>query len=559
MRLTTIRLKDFFGIANVTTKTVSGISSQAKLIPEKVECKYGPLMVARNKLEKEEVLVQNNFGSIRFDCDNLVRRHGQFELSNDQKLYDTSMIKEKFVKSEVGLDPAEYEIHQDIQDDAGKPMDTSDKSLEEILQLFKKPKSKLTLKNVPPLTFDFDRDINQNLNHKNRIQDQDRDQDQTTGLIGDTKLSGKAEEIVVPCDDITVAEELVRSAKKDMLAYDAEMDEPEDWNQEYEMEPEIPVIEKRKKPVNAFDYVRENIVENDRFRSKVKLDSKGFHDYSEQVIDWYKIRRMDAINILKSSIIYDNYDVLAINKPYGLASHEENKKTEPYDINSLMQDIGKQTGSEKLYLAHRLDKSTTGVLVFARTQEKAKKLNKLFKADLIKKRYLCITVGVPRISDAIIDIPIGEFTVARKVRSCLVPEEWPADEQIAPKYKEARRAITEFHVLDDQKYWALVEVKPKSGVKHQIRCHMSFALRTPILGDHKYSHLTKIAPQELPAQMLKKLQLRKQKTRTLPIHLHASSIVLPDMKLDKSTLFITAPLPHHFKDNIKRLDLRYTE
>lgn len=285
-----------------------------------------------------------------------------------------------------------------------------------------------------------------------------------------------------------------------------------------------------------------------------RLDSKGFRDYSLQVQNWNLISKVDMINHLQSSIIYNNYDIIAINKPYGLASHNE-INGDSKDVNSLMQEVGRRLRFDKLYLAHRLDKTATGVLIFASSPEMAAKLNKQFKSDQIQKTYWCITAGVPNPEHAIIDIPIGELNISGIIRSCIYPEDLEKEYQISSNYRQAVRAITEYRVLEKVGSAALLEVRPRTGVKHQIRCHLAFGLMKPILGDHKYSHIAKVAPQRLPQPILNALRLRQPKVRTLPLHLHAKTVVIPGAKANGQTLFIHAPLPSHFVQNMRSLGL----
>lgn len=288
----------------------------------------------------------------------------------------------------------------------------------------------------------------------------------------------------------------------------------------------------------------------------VKLDSKGFNNYEHQVPNWRACRREQILAYVRKSIIYNNYDILALNKPYGIASHEKPGEKEPYDINSLVKELAKELRLESIHLAHRLDKNTTGVLLFATSPDRAKSLHKLFRSDRIKKTYWCITSRIPDPTEGIIDIPIGEYKCAGKLRSCPVIDDGDKNKQLSRKFREARRAITEYRVLNANQQAALVEVKPRTGVKHQIRCHLGFAMNTPILGDHKYSHLDRVAPQTLTAPLLRLLHLRPQKVRTLPLHLHAKTIVIPNAKANGETLFIEAPLPAHFAQNLKALRLK---
>ena len=66
-----------------------------------------------------------------------------------------------------------------------------------------------------------------------------------------------------------------------------------------------------------------------------------------------------------------------------------------------------------------------------------------------------------------------------------------------------------------------------SAIKHQLRVHLSDGLDCPILGDHKYSHYGKLAPQNLPEGVLRRLGIPHSKTRYIPMHLHLQSILIP--------------------------------
>ncbi|VDP87075.1 unnamed protein product [Schistosoma mattheei] len=122
-------------------------------------------------------------------------------------------------------------------------------------------------------------------------------------------------------------------------------------------------------------------------------------------------------------------------------------------------------------------------------------------------------------------------------------------------------------------------------IKHQIRAHLAFGLQTPILGDHKYSHAEYLAPQRLPKSLLEVLNIRQSKVRYISLHLHASSLHLRvppssssssssnnegffdfvrsfdnshsnNNKFIKNPLKFTAPLPNHFRGNLKRIGLK---
>lgn len=106
---------------------------------------------------------------------------------------------------------------------------------------------------------------------------------------------------------------------------------------------------------------------------------------------------------------------------------------------------------------------------------------------------------------------------------------------------------------------AFVELEPETGVRHQLRVHLSQALSCPVLGDHKYSHEDKYAPQKLPQLLLDRLALKQSKTRTIPMHLHAAYVSIPGFGEGGKDLEIYSPLPAFFRYTMKKLKLNNTK
>ena len=587
--------RDFFGIADITSKDIAAaFANESKLSSRNVSSKYEPLIKARGRLANEENDEDVVFGRVRYDKDNVPKVHGQFEPTSTRRSYDTVGIKQLFVPDSAAEGDTKREVvdKTEIAQEANvgaAPYRISDvqpvKDIGEILQDFGNPSASELLEkysNQPPLTFYFEESAlllqdstkpkqipKFKLERMSKVNIQIQEQQieaETRSQTAETICRQREERIQLHKHlDLELDGDAIQSEEGPLQTTD-EFDFDRSVERKYDVKPVTPT-----KAIDYMKKVRKNVIEpaskvlrkrletSNRpypLKSTIKLDSQGYRDYSTQIPNWRLVRHADILTHIKSSIIYNNYDILAINKSYGIASHEENKAREHVDMNSLVQEIAESMHIKKVYLAHRLDKSTTGVLLFATSQEMANKLNKLFRADEIKKTYWAITKGIPKCHAAVIDLPIGEFKVADKMRSCPVPEFFDEGKQLAMHFREARRAITEYHVLNHNKFSALVELKPQSGVKHQIRCHLGFGLNTPILGDHKYSNLGKIAPQKLPLTMLKLLNLRQEKVRTLPIHLHAKRVVIPGVKANGETLFIDAPLPPHFVENLKSLKLQ---
>ncbi|XP_036360060.1 uncharacterized protein LOC115213410 isoform X2 [Octopus sinensis] len=248
-------------------------------------------------------------------------------------------------------------------------------------------------------------------------------------------------------------------------------------------------------------------------------------------------------------------DIVAINKPYGLSSH--GGPGVHVSLADLLPELAAKIYHKgTLHLIHRLDKETTGVLLLARTAEMAAVLHKMFREQEVLKTYWAITKGVPNPDVGIIDIPIAEGSIDGKSRMVLKPD-YTEETRLVMKKSSVKRseAVTHYKVLCKSFGSALVECQPKTGVKHQVRVHLAFGLNTPIIGDHKYSHINKLAPQRLFPEILQRLNVRQSKVRYIPMHLHSKAIILPQL-LNGKNLFIKANLPYHFYKNMKSLKLK---
>jgi len=188
-------------------------------------------------------------------------------------------------------------------------------------------------------------------------------------------------------------------------------------------------------------------------------------------------------------IIYKDEHILIINKPAGLSVLPEGWEPDaPYLVKTLEEEYGDpSTGSHspdalsggRVWVVHRLDKHTSGVLVFALNAEAHRSLNIQFEKHEVEKVYRAITVGAPPWKERITKFPL-RVNVGHKHRTMV-------------DNKNGIRSETKFKVLN----WiqispmlaegaALVEARPMTGRTHQIRVH-AYALGYPLLGDTLYS------------------------------------------------------------------------
>jgi len=173
------------------------------------------------------------------------------------------------------------------------------------------------------------------------------------------------------------------------------------------------------------------------------------------------------------NIIYENDDLLVIDKPAGLTVHPAPGHSSHTLVNAILSRLPSlpDTGdSLRPGIVHRLDKDTSGVMVVAKNSEAQADLINQFKAHSVVKAYQVLVKGHLTPEDGVIEAPIGRDPRNRK-RMAVVTEG-----------KEAR---TGYHVIKYLGNYTLLEVRPETGRTHQIRVHLS-AIGYPVVGDNMY-------------------------------------------------------------------------
>ncbi len=212
-------------------------------------------------------------------------------------------------------------------------------------------------------------------------------------------------------------------------------------------------------------------------------------------------------------IIYEDNDVLVVDKPAGMVVFNEKTNTPDASgvfsnpdtlIDQLIKQRSelKQAGEAPRYgIVHRLDKDTSGILLVAKSTESLIFLQKQFINRRVEKKYLCLVEGS-------IKQDSGEIKtlIARSSRD---PRKQTVYQLNEPAPKSARGAITEYKVLQRYNSYTLLEVDIKTGRRHQIRCHLSY-LQHPIVGDKLYSFKNSKSPEGLARQFLHAKYLKIQ-------------------------------------------------
>jgi len=228
---------------------------------------------------------------------------------------------------------------------------------------------------------------------------------------------------------------------------------------------------------------------------------------------------------IRSLVIYEDTDIIALNKPAGLAVQGGTKTRRHVD--GMLPALAERDG-EKPRLVHRLDRDTSGVLVLGRTVAATRALNEAFRHREMQKLYWAITVGIPKPADGFIDLPLSK--------------QGDVFERMAADH-EGQRAITDYRTIDQaSRRLAWVALAPRTGRTHQLRAHMA-AKGKPILGDTKYG-----ATEDGMAEgMVEALDVSPG------LHLHARALWLPPFGKRKGEMHVTAPPPPDFRRTLAAL------
>ncbi|HUP63359.1 MAG TPA: RluA family pseudouridine synthase [Thermoanaerobaculia bacterium] len=177
---------------------------------------------------------------------------------------------------------------------------------------------------------------------------------------------------------------------------------------------------------------------------------------------------------LPLTILYEDADLVVIDKPAGLVVHPAAGHADQTLVNALLfkvRDLSGIGGMIRPGIVHRLDKDTSGVMVIAKHDEAHRRLTSEWGTDRVRKEYLALVYGTPSPERGRIDAPIGRDPRNRKRMSVVA---------------NGRRAITDYEVQERLRYVSLIRCTLQTGRTHQIRVHLKH-IGHPIVGDPLYS------------------------------------------------------------------------
>lgn len=221
-------------------------------------------------------------------------------------------------------------------------------------------------------------------------------------------------------------------------------------------------------------------------------------------------------------VIYEDKDIIVVNKPKGLVVHPANGNPDGTLVNAIMAickgSLSGIGGEIRPGIVHRLDKDTSGIIIIAKNDEAHINLSEQIKNREVKKTYIALVRGFVKENEATINMPIGRS---------------PKDRKKMAVVKNGKNAITHIKVLERFNNYTLLQVNIETGRTHQIRVHLS-EIGYPIVGDYTYSN-------------------GKNEFGIVGQCLHAKSLKFRH-PITNEEMYLEAELPQYFKDVIKKLE-----
>lgn len=249
----------------------------------------------------------------------------------------------------------------------------------------------------------------------------------------------------------------------------------------------------------------------------------------------YKLRISDNVEVtipdpvpldvaaedIELNILYEDEDVIVLNKPQGMVVHPAHGNYSGTIVNALLSHCDNLSGINGVMrpgIVHRIDKDTSGIIIIAKNNEAHVSLSEQLKEHSITRRYNALVEGVVKTDTGTIETMIGRNPRDRK--------------EMAVVSKNGKRAVTHYTVLERFESYTLIEARLETGRTHQIRVHMAH-IGHPIVGDPLYGY-------------------KKQRFHTEGQLLHARVLGFIHPRTGEYKEF-EAPLPDYFVDILSKI------
>ena len=293
------------------------------------------------------------------------------------------------------------------------------------------------------------------------------------------------------------------------------------------------------KELRADKFIANKFTDISRQKLQESFDAGKVWCNGQAIRKKYKVKAGDEVSIelpeivpisikpveMPLDVLYEDDDIIIINKTSGIIVHPGNGVHTPTLVDGLlhytMGKLARAAGSERLGVVHRLDRDTSGAIVFTKTDAAYYKMTQAFANRQIHKEYLAIIVGAPKESHGSIKLPLIRHPVNR-TKMCVA--------------ENGRIAHTEWSIIENfNNKYALVKCRIYTGRTHQIRVHMAH-LHHPIWGDCTYGYKPAKDEPNPPERFL----------------LHAKFLAFQH-PINHKQITIDAPLPLEFNQRLRQL------
>ena len=234
------------------------------------------------------------------------------------------------------------------------------------------------------------------------------------------------------------------------------------------------------------------------------------------------------------TVIHEDENFIAVNKAPGISVGGDRWDRNEERLDKL---VAEKLSVEKLFTVHRIDRETSGVVVFAKNEETHRRLSLAFEGREIGKKYIAVVRGRPPWRETDCDLP-------------LVPDGNKRHETIIDKYR-GKKSLTRFILLGNAGNYSILEAAPKTGRTHQIRVHAA-ALGYPVACDGLYGKDTPVFLSDFKKNY--KGDRLEEKPLLERLGLHSLEIVLPAQAVSCPSFALSAPLPKDMAVLIKQME-----
>jgi RluA family pseudouridine synthase len=238
------------------------------------------------------------------------------------------------------------------------------------------------------------------------------------------------------------------------------------------------------------------------------------------------------------SLVYEDENIAAVDKSSGIAVSPDRWDLSRERLDKLVEEF---LGLQKIYTVHRIDRETSGLVVFAKNSETHKVLSMAFENREVKKRYITVVNGRPSWKETVCDLS-------------LVPNGNKRHLTIIDRFR-GKKSLTAFRFLGSAGNYSVLEALPETGRIHQIRVHLA-ALGYPVVCDELYGNAKPVLLSAIKRSWHG--DLLEERPLFSRLGLHAAELFIPDYAKDDTEaavdLSLKAPLPKDMSALIKQME-----